>query len=462
MKIFLSYVLFKTERYLVYLILAVLSSSLIGLIFSGLVYLMTKSINLNFDFLEIYISTTLLFFTAGLLILKYREENSHSFKQFENFDKVRKLNHESLPLWETYKRVRHHDKANWISEVEINNKTFAQHDSVDRNFGNLKFKDCFISTQIDELNLECATFHDCLFLNCNLLSSKSKNAVFVNCVFSEVLLKNSELNSTRFISCYFEDTDLSSSDLKFAKLEECIFQNTTIKSVDFSNAILERNKGIIFDANILRSTKILRRLHDEKNSKFKSYPKDPWTILKENYTGLRSSINFILLFLFISPVVAKSLKEIYRNPTLIYLNFTNSNRQHSNDTIIFNSETISKFGPDTNANELLNHNATDVGDNSTYIRKPFWYILFRLHKDKFSYIIFFILVIYNFIRTVLTFYINRLRDEEANSNITPYRDEQLYPFYWHLFNKTLFLIALIVGVINTIDILNHGFWIQVN
>lgn len=148
--------------------------------------------------------------------------------------------------------------------ITIENKRFSKLEEFDLNAEEAEFEKCIFENCKITGSFEKATFHDVIFINCDLsnclfmegsfIRVKIKNSKFVGCNFidsriyhfisEETIFKYANFSNTSLEEMKFENCDLNNSSFEEAKLKHIYFENsqliqslfyrTKLNGIDFS------------------------------------------------------------------------------------------------------------------------------------------------------------------------------------------------------------------------------------
>ncbi len=340
------------------------------------------------------------------------------------------------------------DHATFHANAHLDNVNF----NAMTTFTGAQFKQ---EVHFDDSNfMNNAVFCDTIFNN----KADFKNAIFTDSVdFSSSHFKNGvKFKKAEFKSdCHFSKSHFSGKiDFSSINSNPIYFSNATfhkasfvnpnmsqhiynganfggssLMNLDLSNTDLQNSKGIIFDNTYIKNAKISRNA------------RDPWSILRRNYSGTLLIFHLVLLIAFIMPYFGKTLlwvginqsqESLTRSVESIRIRAENIN---SNEAREFVLGELSKITPCL-APECKEHTVAEV--------------IIGLDKESKIWILVVLLIVYNIFRTILTRFIGPLCDEESRHYTTPplgsYNPfsegyKKLLPL--HHMSQVLFLVSIV-------------------
>ncbi len=189
-------------------------------------------------------------------------------------------------------------------------------------------------------------------------------------------LSSAKLAETNLSGVDLSGLDLIGADLSGAKLENTNLKDTKLYDANLSGADVRKSIGLILDSNYIRDTR------------FASNASDPWSILRRRYTGANFILNLLLLSIFVIPLVAKTIFWSVVNSTQNAL---------AESAVALETNCLSAECRDFPVLGLV------LGFDQSIIYGCFASTL----------------LLYNFLRGVLTWFVGPLRDEEERSNYAP-------------------------------------------
>ncbi len=257
---------------------------------------------------------------------------------------------------------------------------------------------------------------------------------------SKVDLSESDLSRAKLVGANLSKADLIGTDLSGANLSEADFSGANLSVANFSRAILRYADlsgvdlcdvdHIYFDSNYI------------KDARFSPNARDPWSVLRRNYTGPRMIFNVLCLVAFLLPYIVKTIG-------LVALNNLENHE--------YTSHLISKFENSEIALQSINHDKSEIDESrkqSPIIngkRYRIYQILIGWDQGWTYWILSLVLIIYNLARALLTYFVGALREEEERSGYTPSLNGKVlystsldnilpisHHFRWRLFRVHLF------------------------
>ena len=230
-----------------------------------------------------------------------------------------------------------------------------------------------------------------------------------NTNFGDSILKGSTLTNADLRDANFSRADLRGADLSYARLKR-----SRLTYADLRAAVLIRATGYVLDKNRIKGTQFSRS------------SKDPWNLLRRNYTGSRLLFNLVFLLIFFVPYVAKSLYWAAINKTQIA---TNGSMSDATEKII---QSVS----DDSSRREIELVVNTIKEGSICLAEscesvPIWSLILGLDKGYAVFVLTCVLILYNVLRAILTYSIDPLREEEERSGYVPGQENYILFFRMH-------------------------------
>ena len=130
----------------------------------------------------------------------------------------------------------------------------------------------------------------CKFGLTNFSEAQLQGARFEEgCVLEGAILKDSVATRAKFVASDFRDAKLIG-----AAMDQVDFGNSRLANTDLTGASLNDAKNFMLDRAVVRY------------AEFSVAASDPWSVLRRTYTGPRFILNFALLVTFVLTLVAKT------------------------------------------------------------------------------------------------------------------------------------------------------------
>jgi hypothetical protein len=278
-----------------------------------------------------------------------------------------------------------------------------------------------INANLKGANLRRANLKGAILSNANLQGAALGNAN----------LRGAKLNNANLQGAALGNTDLREAVLRSAKLHEARLANANLDDADLVGA-----QGFILDRVRAR------------NAHFDASLKEPWSILRHSYTGLRLMLSLLFLFTFLTPYIAKVLFWV------------SVNRAREGVDAVY-GERASALGSDSEAMKNLSRCLADQCDPV-----PVWQLLIGADMSGPLWILAVALIAYNLLKAGMTFLVAPLREEEERLGYTPHWVGDRwwqgiqYLFWTHQYVlRWLFWVAVIAIAYNAVIWLSRIVWI---
>lgn len=342
-----------------------------------------------------------------------------------------------------------------------------------------KFIDCDLSqADLSDCCLDRTIFHKCLLVGANLSNSLARNAVFFGSNLSSAFAPNSDFSGSNFVS--YEEGSLrysGHSNLESARLSATNFTGANLGGVSLAHADLQRatfcgaflsegdlkhalalgadftkahltfarldftdfrmanlHEAKIRHANLqradLRDVKGRYFLDDNfvRHTKFSPGASDPYSRLRERYTGARLVVILVLTLLAFSPYLMKAVAWSVVSRTQGALNEMTENRS-ANSTFVLRS-----------AARKVRVFAIVLDIDESFPSTAF-----------FSFVL---LALYNGVRALVTIKTSSLRDAEERSSHVPGKCAYLTLYRVdRYFLSWFFYVALAISCVSVVKFL---------
>lgn len=221
----------------------------------------------------------------------------------------------------------------------------------------------------------------------NLDEAKLTEADFTDADLGWASMRSAEVSFADFRRAKLRFADLGGVTARHAR-----FSGADMLDADLSNADLRDVSGLCLDG------------HDIRGSRFSPRSKDPWSVVRRNYTGALLLFHFVFLGTFITPYMMRaaawSASDVIRSQTL----------------------------------------STSGGSGESW---PLWQLLLGWDKGLSFALTGAVMILYNLARAILTWWLAQLRDAEERSGFAPSWPSYRW-CYWlhHHFMRYVFWLAL--------------------
>lgn len=208
-------------------------------------------------------------------------------------------------------------------------------------------------------------------------------------------LIRADLRSANLRGAWLDDreSDLRDADLRNADLWETLLDNADIRGA----------RGVVLDSTRVR------------NARFSPTAKDPWSVLRRAYTGPFLLLNVLFLISFLVPYILKSVGWVSMNRA----------EQAVNSAVGRVAEKVEEVADGYDLGSQVLCTAADTLSKHTpntengWREYRLWQLIIGLDKPASYWVTALALIVYNLLRTVLTWLVAPLRDEEERSGHTP-------------------------------------------
>ncbi|MFN3199973.1 MAG: pentapeptide repeat-containing protein [Bradymonadia bacterium] len=240
-------------------------------------------------------------------------------------------------------------------------------------------------------------------------------------------LKGANLLWAHLEGACLEGAHLEGAHLKYAHLDGAHLAEAHLNDADLRGA-----SGFIFDSTCIRSAKI------------DPHSRDPWSIIRRNYTGPMMMFHLLLLLAFIIPLGLRTAMLVG----------VNKGQEFSEQMLQSDSPATLKAKavfPKERQTKCLQAECRE---------EQVWYVLLGFDKDWATWVPAILVLLYNLIRGFLTWRLAPMRDEEERSHVTPaWKGERLWEGYYPLYQMhRIASVLLWVGLSS--GVLSIGRWLM--
>jgi len=293
---------------------------------------------------------------------------------------------------------------------------------------------------------------------------KAEAATFVGaqletCDFNSPFVEGKRIYAS-FVCANFTGANVLAANFTWAVLKSAVFSHANLSDSVMTNAAVEQTD--FSDAN-LRGTKGLR-LDDTyvARARFSADAKDPWSVLRREYTGPKFAFHLLLLIMFLLPKVFTIVR--WQIVSGMQQNAILAAQQVSKSM----SDMSSKGGlpPDVSAGIVTRIAEFKPCFARECERVPIWTLLLETRRPPAYLILGLALLVYNAARGLLTWRMGPLREEEERSGYTPpYKGPRLLDSYgwlmWpHRIMRGLLVVALSALAWHLYDALTAVVWLS--
>lgn len=312
-----------------------------------------------------------------------------------------------------------------------------------------------------EKDLRWANFMQASLTGADLSKADLRYADFYGANLSKAKFGEANLSEEMYHAVHFDDADLSEADLTRANLTGAWLYKAKLSKADLSHATCLRTKllhanlaganlegtdlgeAVLEEANLEHAD--LRDVHGARlnstftrNAKFSPYAKDPWSVLRRNYTGPRFVFHLLLLVTFILPYVARTMMWVSVN--------------RSQTAMMQITAHLTKAAADLEAagnvgSHLLAQAAARLSEIQPCLTAQcrkwlVWQILLGVDRGWSYWTLAGALVLYNVSRGLLTWRVGPLREEEERSGYSPALKEYVWLIWPHRIVTVLLYVAI--------------------
>ncbi len=375
---------------------------------------------------------------------------------------------------------------------------------------------------LDNAILDCAYLENATLISAHMDDTSLFGAHLNKAILSGATINNADLRDTNLQQARLIRTKLSNSNLSGAHLENSILQLSTLVDVNMTGAHLENadltgahleNVNLqlahLENADLRATTGLKLDMTHTRNAiftpvglrlawflthgfNFSKYPNDPWSVLRQMYSGPRLAFHILVLIAFTLPYIGRA----------IALSFVSQAERRAiaianewKEALVINAGGVNeKFEESVQANaeqrkdapggkafvpqieggsmkshEMIERSKKKANDklqegimkiqNHTQKTHIFW-VLIHWDKAPWRAILAITLILYNLAIYYLVISIGPLRDEEERSGVSPCWDDYRKLRYYHWFVCVVFYISLTAFVFNVIELLCEPIWMQ--
>jgi hypothetical protein len=249
------------------------------------------------------------------------------------------------------------------------------------------------------------------------------------------LLLRADLRGANLRGAWLDDRE---SDLRAADLRGCDLSEALLDQADLRLA-----RGLILDSSRIRDTR------------FSPTARDPWSILRRNYTGPRFVFNLAFLTLFLVPYGAKTMTWVTANRL----------EQRVDETLSWVEAEAKKMKVDEPVRAFIVRMAFDYARERApskangWREYRVWELLVGIDREALYWAGAIVLLVYNIVRGFLTVLMAPLRDEEERSGHTAafrarsywrFREAYGWMIFPHYVVKALLGIAVVAFIVHLI------------
>ncbi|MFN0106390.1 MAG: pentapeptide repeat-containing protein [Bryobacteraceae bacterium] len=235
------------------------------------------------------------------------------------------------------------------------------------------------------------------------LSGANLSGAFIRADFSKAQLVRADLSDADLGTSRLTNTNLKFANLSRADLRYVDLDGALLHRADMSEANLEGARGVVLDANLIRG------------AKFSAFANDPWSVLRQDYTGTRLFFHLLLLVAFFVPYVFRTMGWVSVN--------------RSQEAIADATKTIAESAARLGKNQQVPPEIIDAAVERLKSMKPclsadcktfpVWKLLIGADRPFVFWALTLCVILYNFCRWILTRYVGALHDEEERSGRAP-------------------------------------------
>ena len=166
----------------------------------------------------------------------------------------------------------------------------------------------FRSENLTAIDASALGFFNCDFSGAILTRAQFTSTHFRNCQFGQAQLRDAQMQLAVFVDCHFEGADLTGAIATQAKYSRCVLSEANFQKAELDGAQFARSpltKADLTSTSMLKASGFILDETTVFRTTFSMDATDPWTTLRQIYTGPRFAINFTLLIAFVLVLVAK-------------------------------------------------------------------------------------------------------------------------------------------------------------
>lgn len=252
---------------------------------------------------------------------------------------------------------------------------------------------------LDGADLTGVNLEDADLLMSNISGSILTNANAHGARLAGAIIKGSQLSDADLRHTDLREAEFHGSDLRRAQLDGAILWTTHFEEADLRGAV-----GMRFDETIIRNTKFAPRSPDR------------WSTLRRHYTGPRYVVTLMLLVFFALPYFGKAAGWVAAARTQVALGIVLEEAQSRID-VLGDSAAVGR--------DVLNQALQGVkerlpGPQGVHWRETrVWELLLGMDKGPWYFATTLMILLYNFLRGLLTWVVAPMRDAEERSGVSP-------------------------------------------
>ena len=273
-------------------------------------------------------------------------------------------------------------------------------------------------------HLENANLREAHLENAYLSEAQLENAYLFRAHLENANLSEVHLENANLCGAHLENANLSEAHLERADLSEAHLENANLCGAHLKKPGLWKGlwkaKAVLLDANL--SDADLRDVEGARfdstivrNARFSPRARDPWSVLRRNYSGPKFLFHLIFLIAFLVSYAAKTMFWVGVN--------------HAQETVVATTtqmsgiaEQLKREGHPSSVllGEMVEHHTNILPCLKEKCAKlAVWEALIRRNEGAAYWSLALALLAYNVCRGFLTWFVAPLRDEEERSGHTP-------------------------------------------
>lgn len=335
-----------------------------------------------------------------------------------------------------------------LSECEFSDANFSKH-------------------HLDGADFFRSSFQGVSFAQAGLRSIKFSRAKFYRVDFSDCSFSECDFSGIEAVNCNFENAKFSRHKFVNAIFRECSFQDASLggealEGVQFLGCDLRRAAGVCFDDTLVKDTVQSPGANDR------------WSVLRRSYTGANMVFNLVAMLFFFLPWIAQtaywsSVGSLQQKTMQTAEELRGRLRDLSGDAAAKSQiDGLLEEYIGGNASRCLAQDNSQSGSSIPGCTRV-WKALLGFHEGWKVAAVAIVLLVYNFLRLLLTLVVAPLRDEERRSWHTPALRTSngsplgSYGWLWplHLLVRTLLFVALGVALAQLYWRLSGVLWLGV-
>ena len=269
-------------------------------------------------------------------------------------------------------------------------------------------------------------------------------------------LRRANLSGARLGHADLGEADLNGADLRGAKLIRTDLVRADLSRANFGNAILGRanmehanlHRADLSGAHLYRAKlrgADLRRArgfvldgNDFREARLSPNVRDPWSVIRRNYSGPRLAFHLLLLAVFAIPYVAR---------TGMWLGINESQIAFGEASTVLSRTALELEKRGDPSAVAVASAARELAEVKPCLAEgcdpvPVWQVVLGVDKGWRTWGLAAALIAYNVFRGVLTWFVGPLREEEERTGYTPALGSYRWLFRLHLAVRGLFWLAV--------------------